>query len=178
MTLLLTSSDPVMRETIHTRFQMMVIPTWMKKLGEWLMRALTMLITDRWYVYDHSSRIIRSSGLNVNRHKQCRCCATCCDYTEEGLDDPERELPWPYSVNVVKPRSGSRSVNHRLPMRTQIFGLLHEKTRRAGQEADGDRHFFSASVLPGSYILNTKLPSTMQSGCDGATVVENKRKCG
>jgi hypothetical protein len=65
---LLRSSSPFMKVAIHIRSQMMVMPTYMKS-GKCLMRSLTMLVTYRRDVNDYSSRIVRSSRLNVNRHE-------------------------------------------------------------------------------------------------------------
>jgi hypothetical protein len=103
--LLLRSSSPFMKVANHIRSQIMVTPTYMKKVRECLTCSSIMLVTYRRYVNDYFSRIVRSSRLNVNRHEQCCRSATYCPYTEEGLYQPESKLARPFSVNVVKPSS-------------------------------------------------------------------------
>lgn len=111
------------------------------------MLALIMLVTYHWYVDNYSSRIVRSSRLNLNRCEQCRYCATYCCDAEEGLDDADGQLEGPLSVSFVKTGSCSGRAKHRLPRETKFLGRFMGRIDRQVGKADGERHLVRPGVL-------------------------------
>ncbi len=124
-----------------------------------------MLVTYHWYVDNYSSRIVRSSRLNLNRCEQCRYCATYCSDAEEGLDDANGQLEGPFSVNFVKTGSCSGGAKHRLPRKTNLLGRFMGKNRQASRESR-----WGTASLPSEpsrclrYALKIKLTTTNRSG--------------